>query len=69
MAIVLMVAAAPMGVLGLIIYLGADQSATTHSGVAGGLSGLGGVVGVLLIVVAACMFLFGAVVYARSGKE
>ena len=69
-SVLLMIAAVPALIAGFLIYMGSSDSADAHGGVAGGLSGLGEIVGIGVIAAAAVAFVVGAVFYVRSaGKQ
>lgn len=68
-SILLMVAAVPALLVGILIHMISSDSAEANSGVGGALSGLGEVVGAGVIVAAALTLLIGALLYIRSAPK
>ena len=67
LSVLLMVAAVPGILVGILIYLNSRDSADSHSGTGGALSGLGELVGIGVIAASAIAFLVGS--HVRSARD
>ena len=67
--LLLVLAALPTLGVGFLIYTSSRTSASATSGIAGGLAGLGEVVGLGAMVFAAILFLGGAIGFVRAAKR
>jgi hypothetical protein len=67
--LLLIVASVPVLAVGLLMYLSAEKASAAHSGVGGGLAGLGSITGILLVGIGVIGFILGAVLYVRSADD